>query len=96
MNFNDIKIAHDVLRDDEVLRFELINGAKFIVTKDDRLTRSTYTPNTLRVIKKLSTGTQCISINLNHVSVICNTRKSSWLSKDNKPISYVKGDDTHV
>lgn len=97
MNFNDIKLSHNALKPNEALRFELVNGSKFIVTKNDRITRSTYTPTVLRVIKKLPTGRQCISINLKHVCVVCNTRKKSWLSKnDNKIDSYVKGDDTHV
>lgn len=92
MNYNDITLLQTALKEDEVLRFELVNGTKFIVTKNDRITRSTYTPTVLRVIKKLPTGTQCITINLEHVCLVCNTRKSSWLSKDNN--SYVKGDDT--
>lgn len=92
MNYNDITLLQTALKEGEVLRFELVNGTKFIVTKNDRITRSTYTPTVLRVIKKLSTGTQCITINLEHVCLVCNTRKSSWLSNDNN--SYVRGDGT--
>ena len=93
MNFNDIQLAHTSLKPDEVLRFELTNGTKFVIENTDRITRSTYTPTVLRVLKELPAGRQCLTINLKHVCVVCNTRKTSWLSKDNKNSYVKKGDD---
>ena len=79
MNFNDLKILQDHLTSDELIRVELTNGTKIYIKKEDRLTRSSYNTTTVKIIKKLNEGTQCIFINLNQVAVFCNTRKSTVL-----------------
>lgn len=101
MNFNDLKILQDTIPGDELIRVELTNGTKIHITKEDRLTRSSFDAHTVKVIKKLSTGTQCVFINLNKVVVFCNTRKSTVLRSLNNdkpetipiPGSIPNGDD---
>ena len=79
MNSNDLKILQDNLKVNEVIRVELTNGAKIYITKEDRLTRSSYDAHTVKVVKKLNAGTQCIFINLDQVAVFCNTRKKKGI-----------------
>ena len=99
MNFNDLKILQDHLTISEAIRVELTNGTKIYIKKEDRLTRSNYDAHTVKVIKKLNAGTQCLFINLDQVVVFCNTRKSRILrslannGKPEIPGSIPNGDD---
>lgn len=74
MNANNIFDLHSELRNNEVVRVELITGNSIILTAEDILNYGEEFTS-LKVTKELPAGTQRIIINLKNVVVACTTRK---------------------
>ena len=75
MNFNEVYTLQKSLKNNEVLRLELVNNKIIMISDEDTLNRDNYNCNILHVVKKLSTGVQTILIDLDYIVVACNTRK---------------------
>ena len=76
MNVFSVIFLFEELRNDEVLRIELINGNKIYCLPSDRLDEET---NTLKIIKPIKgKKQQIIMIDANTISVICTMSKETY------------------
>ena len=86
MNVFSVIFLFEELRNDEVLRIELINGNKIYCLPSDRLDEET---NTLKIIKQIDKKQQIILIDANAISVICTMSMETYELKLQRGELYV-------
>ena len=75
MNVFSVIFLFEELRNDEVLRIELINGNKIYCLLSDRLYEET---NTLKIIKPINGKQQQILIDVNAIAVVCTMSRQTY------------------